>query len=174
MTIRGVTSSRPHTAKPNYKNEVAATKRGTYIHAALAEMSADNFRTIPAWVDRSTEAYVSIRRAQTWLLSHHAETIMAEREVTYQADDGTRVIGRVDLLAYITSDTGAREIALIDYKTEERRTYETDARAQLQAWSYQLLEYIRGIPERYKPSSAYIIHMPRQSVVNIRKAKVAA
>ena len=174
MTIRGVTTSRPHAAKPNHKNETAAAMRGRYIHTALAEMSANNFQTIPAWVNKTTEAYVSIRRAQRWLLDHDAETIMAEREVTYIADDNTRVIGRIDLLAYITGDDGAKEIALIDYKTEDRRTYEIDATKQLQAWSYQLLEYIRGIPERYRPSSAVIIHMPRQTVAKIRKAKVAA
>lgn len=172
MTYRGVTTSRPHTPKPNQKNELAATKRGNYIHAALAEMSANNFQTIPAWIDRTTEAYVSIRRAQAWLLDHRAETIMAEREVTYLADNNTRVIGRIDLLAYITGDDGEKEIALIDFKTEDRRSYETDAKAQLQAWSYQLLEYIRGIPDRYKPSSAVIIHLPRQSIAKIKKAKV--
>lgn len=174
MTIRGVTTSRPHAAKPNHKNETAAAMRGRYIHTALAEMSASNFRKIPAWVDKSTEAYVSIRRAQAWLLDHDAETIMAERSVAYKTSDGTTVLGRIDLLAYITGDDGAKEIALIDYKTEDRRAYELDAQKQIRAWSYQLLEYIRGIPERYKPDSAVIIHLPRQSVAKIRKAKVTA
>ena len=172
---RAVTASIPHRRLPNAtKNEEAAAKRGTYIHTALAEMSASNFREIPAWVDRTSEAYISIRRAQRWLLDHEAETIMAERSVAYQAADGATVLGRIDLLAWITTDDGSREIALIDYKTEDRRAYEIDAQKQIRAWSYQLTEYIRGIPDRYTPSSAYIIHMPRQSVISIRKVSVTA
>lgn len=165
-TIKSVTEIIADKKWPSETNKEFARMRGEYIHRAMQEMAASNWRTIPAWVGQFSEEYVSLVRAAQAMCG--LEPLMIEKDVKLIIPDLLEIRGRVDVVAVDMFD---RRI-LIDYKTEARPVYKHQEDKQYHDWAVQLSLYAEALEREGEIiDELRIIHLPKRDSMTCKTLK---